>query len=275
MYSFIKIYNKPKYNKPKKDYIIIGSRNYKNIHLNAILDTFQKNMRCNMNLAGHNNGTKIDEHILNAHVYDYKFKRKNNNYENLFDKKYIQEFNSFDKSKWSKVYKQDYTATSKFNHYLRRNKCHQFKSNVMRVGYNGIWNILKSGQYNIFVHGFSIIGDDPKRGLLNNEKNTSSCHDIISEQKCLVDLHNKNIIDATMCCLLDKETPYFDCKIIIPKPPVLLLFLKHFNSIKLVNLNNPKSITSLKNELYRKSQKKISWKEQPDISTITFYSLKI
>ena len=76
-----------------------------------------------------------------------------------------------------------------------------------------------------------------------------------------------------MCCLLDKETPYFDCKIIIPKSPILLLFLKHFNNIKLTNLNNTKSIT-LKNELYRKSQKKISWKEQPDISTITFYSIE-
>ena len=53
-------------------------------------------------------------------------------------------------------------------------------------------------------------------------------------------LHNKNIIDATMCCLLDKETPYFDCKIIIPKSPILLLFLKHFNNIKLINNNKIK-----------------------------------
>ena len=51
--------------------IIIGSKGYKNINLNNIIDTFDKNLRFNMSLPYHNNGTKCDELLCNNHVYKF------------------------------------------------------------------------------------------------------------------------------------------------------------------------------------------------------------
>ena len=92
------------------DHLVIGSRPYDNIELNDIIDTFEKNIRLNMSLPNENNGTKIDEQFLNNHVYDYTINNKKHyrtKYINILNKESIDKYDSFDKTKWSKIYCQN------------------------------------------------------------------------------------------------------------------------------------------------------------------------
>ena len=240
------------------NYIIIGSRPYDNIELNFILDFFEKNIHCNMSLPNNNNGTKIDELFLNVHVYDYTMceddtlkKNKRRNYVNMFNEEYVKKYDDFDKSRWVKIYKQNNRDIFYMNNWLTQNNLELIKSNVLRVGFNAIWMLMKRGKINIFVHGFSLSGDHKKRDMNINLPNTSKCHDVESEQKCLINLHNLNYIDATMCCLEDYTIPTFDCQHIKPKSSVLLLFLKKIGIITLINYFDDMEIENMKKEVLR------------------------
>ena len=68
--------------------LIIGSKPLKNINIDDILDSFEKNIRFNFNIPNNNNGTKQCIRIMNNHTYFNKSdkelinsinKTKNNN----------------------------------------------------------------------------------------------------------------------------------------------------------------------------------------------------
>ena len=211
-----------------------------------------------MSLPNNNNGTKIDELFLNVHVYDYTMceddtlkKNKRRNYVNMFNEEYVKKYDDFDKSRWVKIYKQNNRDIFYMNNWLTQNNLELIKSNVLRVGFNAIWMLMKRGKINIFVHGFSLSGDHKKRDMNINLPNTSKCHDVESEQKCLINLHNLNYIDATMCCLEDYTIPTFDCQHIKPKSSVLLLFLKKIGIITLINYFDDMEIENMKKEVLR------------------------
>ena len=70
--------------------------------------------------------------------------------------------------------------------------------------------------------------------------NCSRFHNIETEQKCLINLHNHNYLDATLCCLEDTKLPTFDCQYIEPKLQILLLFLKKIGIIQFKNCKQNK-----------------------------------
>ena len=127
---------------------------------------------------------------------------------------------------------------------------------VLRVGFNSIWMLIKNKTKTIFVHGFSLTGDHKKKDMNVNFSNTSNAHNVLSEQRCLQTLHEKNILDATMCSLEDNDIPTFDCTHIKPKKEVLLLFLKKFGVITITNFFNDDIIEQLKNEVNRLSEER-------------------
>lgn len=241
------------------NYVVIGSRPYNNISLNFTLDLFEKNIHCNQLLPNNNNGTKIDEVYLNGHVYDYTMlskddeerKRRRKGYVNMFNEEYVKKYDDFDISRWVKIYRQNHKDKSEMNIWLKKKKLELIKSPILRTGFNAIWMLMKRGKINIFVHGFSLSGDHKKLSMNKNLPNTSDCHDVKSEQKCLINLHNLNYIDATMCCLEDNVIPTFDCKHIKPKLTVLLLFLKQTGIITLINYFDDKEIENIKKEVLR------------------------
>lgn len=247
------------FEKLKTNYVVIGSRPYYNIHLNGILDIFEKNIRCNMSLPNHNNGTKIDEQFLNVHVFEYTMNCDNGNksqrrkgYLEMFNDEYVKEYDNFDITRWVKVYRQNNSDIHFMNKWLKEKQIPTIKENVLRVGMNAIWMLLNKNDVNIYIHGFSLQGDHKKRGLINeNMKNTSHCHDIVTEQRCLINLHNLNYLDATLCSLEDHHIPTFDCGNIKPKKEVLLFFLKQFGIVTLTNFYKSDVIAEMKNELLR------------------------
>jgi len=224
-----------------KDFLVIGSRPYNNLELNDIIDTFKKNIRLNMSLPNENNGTKIDEQFLNCHVYEYTIhnnKKNRDAYINILNKDCINKYDSFDKSKWTKIHCQNNSDIREINMFLKDNNLEQINEQVLRVGFNAIWMLMKRKNVKIFVHGFSLNGHVKKRFMNPKLPNCSSCHNIETEQRCLINLHKHHYLDATLCCLEDIKLPTFDCQYIKPKLPMLLLFL---TKVGIIQLNHYKS----------------------------------
>lgn len=133
----------------KLNYVVIGSRPYYNIHLNEILNIFEKNIRCNSSLPNRNNGTKIDEQFLNVHVFEYTMgcnnackSKQRIKYVEMFNDEYFKEYDNFDVSRWSKVYCQNNTDIRFMNRWLKENQIPPIKGAALRVGMNAIWMLL-------------------------------------------------------------------------------------------------------------------------------------
>ncbi len=248
----------------KENYLIIGSRPYYNIKLNNIIDIFKKNIRMNMLIPTKDNncGTIIDEQILNTHVYPYTFflkgKQKLASRENyiktgMITKKYIEEYDNFDKTKWSKVIKQNHSDIKYFNYFLKRNNfINYYKGPIIRMGYSAIYYAIQNNKYNIYVHGFSLGKIIHKKQFqMNSNNKVSSCHHSASEQKVLLELHNKNIVDATMCLLEDESLPTFNCQYIKPKLNILFIFLKMYGILILKNYYNNEELNIFLDESNR------------------------
>jgi len=227
------------------NYIIIGSKYYKNIQLDNLLDTFNKNIRCNICIPGNNCGTKIDEYFFNNHVYDNitnKITNFVNNYKHIYDKNILEKFIIWinnNKYNITKIYNNNNfnKIFQEINNFLKENKITQLKK-PPRVGYISIFNAIKSNKYsnNIFVFGFSLCNYDTKIGYIGPLK-TSDSHDSNSEQQVLIQLHNKKFIDASLCCLTDNSIPELDCEIILPTINTIQIILQHFTTCYLININ--------------------------------------
>tara|TARA_B110000008_G_scaffold85503_2_gene87314 strand:- start:7211 stop:7633 length:423 start_codon:yes stop_codon:yes gene_type:complete len=133
----------------KLNYVVIGSRPYYNIHLNEILNIFEKNIRCNMSLPNRNNGTKIDEQFLNGHCFEYTMNcddahksKQRIKYVEMFNNEYVKEYDNFDASRWVKVYCQNNTDILFMSKWLKENQIPPIKETVLRVGMNAIWMLL-------------------------------------------------------------------------------------------------------------------------------------
>jgi hypothetical protein len=245
------------------NYIIIGSRYYKNIEVNNLLDKFNNNIRFNVCIPGNNCGTKIDEHFLNNHLYNNVIINNNKttlrNYtvdNKMYTKESLQNFISWsnrNKNKWTKIYNNNnyHTIYKNMNNYFKKQGLTQLKKPA-RVGYIGIYNsLINYSNKKIFVFGFSLSGYDNKFDYLGELK-TSICHDAISEQSILIQMHNKKLIDASLCCLKDETIPTLDCKIILPSIYIIQLLLKCFEIIILTNVDEKNQNAILLVDLLKK-----------------------
>lgn len=131
----------------------------------------------------------------------------------------------------------------------------QFTGQVMRIGYSAILYAIKNNINNIYVSGFGI----KKKELLkkkNNElvniyeKNKDGCHNYNSEIEILIELHKHNIIDATMCTLVDNNLPTFDCSYFNLKYKIIGLFFIEYGIS--IFINKYKS-NDIKNEIKERS----------------------
>ena len=103
------------------------------------------------------------------------------------------------------------------------------------MGYVGIYFLLSKNIKPIFVFGFSIKNHDLKYGYSN--KKIGNCHDHDSEQKILIELHKKKLIDATLCLLLDVEEPTLLGNVFEPRNEIIELILKFYEKCYIVDLS--------------------------------------
>ena len=229
--------------------VIIGNKNYKNLKLNNILDSFNNNIRFNFGLPNNNNGTKFDNIVLNNHVFEYAKKsleEKINKYCEFFSisEQHISNFHN-NLNKYKIIIKQT-NDWKHFNIFLNNINCPYNFTHLPRVGYIKLMNFIINKK-RVFVYGFSIenIYDEHlyvknlKYGNQNEDHIKRTGHNWDTEIKILYWLHNNNFIDATLCFLVDTEIPTINCKFIKPTVEIITTILKYYPTCILKDyLNN-------------------------------------
>ena len=258
--------------------ILIGSKPYK-LELNNIIDNFEKLIRFNMATNNNNNGTKESLYqIINIHVYNNIINDNRNifieKYNNYVKKKHIENF--FDKFKNSDKIKYIHNnGTDLMRHILKELDININITKQLKVGY-GI--IAENIQNNIFSY---LIGYSINIEKINiNEKTfyhkecikqlSSDCHNINIEIDILQKLHNKNVIDCTLCLLDNQyELPLLDCKFIKPKKEMIFLLLKEYGICILENYFENEIIENLQTEhdnIFNNYKSKIDILDKEDCS---------
>jgi hypothetical protein len=240
--------------------IIIGSKPYRNINLNNLIDNnFEKFYRMNMAIPNNNNGTKDSTaQILNCHVYDYYINNKSlNEWGKKYKRKYLKNIKFLENffiyihsEKIKNIVYNRKNNTGPFRNFLKKNKIKIKIRKELRCGYGAIYNLLDRN-IKPYIIGFSL--DNDCETYYNKNKKIKN-HDVETEIKLLKGLHNRNFIDATFCLLEDIPIPTMDCSIIYPNILPLTFILNEYSIIFLRKVDNDekkliKLINSLKNEL--------------------------
>ena len=223
----------------KESVIICGSKKYKNIYFDSLVDSFDVVVRHNwlMNINGY--GKKIsDLQVCNCHIY-------NNFVVKDYNRKYILEH--YKKTKITSDYFDtyvDYLKTCKKVVYFENNNTHLLNyvpssvvlSKQPRSGIASILQFVLLG-YKPFLIGYSLFSEDFKKhatiSVDINEQNKS--HNLNEEIKFLIDLHNRGLVDASFCTIVDnKEDIVLDDSLIKPTTEAIT-FLEKIG----VNKNDP------------------------------------
>lgn len=238
--------------------IIIGNKPYYNLKLNAIIDNFNHNIRCNFGLPNYNNGTKKCVQYLNCHVYDNVNKNNIIGYvkQTNSNEEYILNFiESFDKKDYKHIFKQNVHSGPVYNNYLNSINCPYIFTKHPRLGCNALFDTLlqRNGtsaflknvnvDKNMYLSHFSLTNENNQIDHLYNVNRIPwNGHDINDEINIIKWLHNNNKIDATLCNLKDNDLPTFDCSIIKPSIYITHLLLKEYGICILENFFDDKTV---------------------------------
>ena len=198
--------------------IICGSRKYKDINFDKIVDNFDTIIRNNMLLPNNNYGTKNSNiQVLNCHINQY-YKQKTYEGKNVTPEESIS------------VYKDEFDVSEdhirKFFDYLELDSVEfkHFENNNTRLmiellNYHGIPHELRAqircGLSYIaecinlgikpFLIGFSLDSNYALNKQYCNIDGKGICHDIESEIDLIKKLHTLGFVDATFCTIEDSE----------------------------------------------------------------------
>lgn len=199
----------------KNDIITCGSRGYKNIKLDNVVDQFGHIIRHNMLMHGQGYGKRYSsQQVLNNHI--------NNNLTNKTEKQFIDtyiksskginvnkkqlcEFYKFFKSNMQKI-----TYYAGNNTKLMKDLLNHFKIKIeipkqIRVGVGSIAQFVNERK-KPYVIGFSLSENDFSTHVYNNRgmKFDKECHNLSCEIKIIKALHERELIDASLCAINDE-----------------------------------------------------------------------
>lgn len=214
--------------------LIVGNKNYKNLDIGVVIDSFDSIKRCNMSLPMGKNGTKFGSLGLCCHLYTNLIVNpitKNEFYKkyHMYKEKEIDIFfENFDISKFNSCYYEQ-SDISFSNSFLSAIGCPHRFAKQPRTGYASIIDSLtKKNQ--VVVCGFTIVKEETRDSWYVKENmGDSECHDSASEIEVLRWLHANNIVDASLCLLKDEETISFIENDLKPTPFIMELLELHYN----------------------------------------------
>ena len=241
--------------------IICGSKPYKNINFNNLIDNYYtKIYRINMNIPNDNSiyGKRNSNYqYLNLHVYE-KYKNKFNlhnwlsNYK-LEKPEHIEKFydyinNNDNKNTFYQLNDPRSNNTKLINNILLKYKSqYRFKNKISRCGLGLIAQKINDNDYPTII-GFSLINDTLDNSYYRKENIIGDCHDAELEKKIIVFLHDIDLIDATLSSLKDYSLPLIDCNILKPKINSLINILKCYGICIFENFYNEEYIIKFNNE---------------------------
>jgi len=203
--------------------IIIGNKPYKKMRVNKLLDSFAGNVRCNMGIPKENNGLIKDELALCSHMFD-NFVKQKMGWEDIveyskaeYKEEYLRYFyDNFSIKDYKSVWYADASKVSgRYNDFLKSSGCPYRFNKQPRTGFVCVLEKILSGCCP-FVFGFSITEETRKSYYVKDfvfqkEDDNRSCHSKQDEVKILRWLHEKKLIDATLCMLKDENFPILEC----------------------------------------------------------------
>ena len=149
--------------------IVIGNKPYKNLQVNKLLDSFAKNIRCNMGIPKENNGSIKDELALCSHIYD-NFVKQKMGWEDIveyskaeYKEEYLRYFyDNFSIKDYKSVWYADASyVNGRYNNFLKSIECpYRFKTRP-RTGFVCLLELILNKE-KPFVFGFSITKETRK-----------------------------------------------------------------------------------------------------------------
>jgi len=223
------------------EFLIIGSKPYKELQLNNLFDSFPRNIRCNFSLPNNNNGSICDQLGLCNHLY-LNLIRKNISKEKFkelyqeYREDYIDYFyENFDK--YRKSYKNIFHAefkTRKHNKFLRNINCPFKFTKIPRTGYTLIMDQLIAKNF-IYVSKFSIKEETRVSHYVKESFYESKYHEAQDEIKILRWLHKNEFVDATLCLLEDNVIPTLKLNGLIPSTNITKRLNSIYGGYKVIN----------------------------------------
>ena len=199
-----------------KEIVVIGNKPYKNLKLNKILDSFNRNARCNMSAPNLNNGTKHDVWGLCAHMYDKIIKdpvSEDNLVQTYQDRFYPESIRQFyqmvDTTKYSQIVDVldlgfGWETKKGCNKILSEIGCPFRFSKDPRMGYVFMFYYLKQ-DYKVYISNWSVTSEPRVSYYIKPDFYESIHHHAPDEIKILRWLHSEGIVDASLCLLEDKK----------------------------------------------------------------------
>ena len=191
--------------------IIIGNKPFSSLALDPVIDSFDRNCRCNLGIPYKNNGTKFNLLYLCSHLYNTLVCRAVSKQVFINDPGYLPVYKKnhmdFFYDNWDKyapplvkLADNGRPNTLRFNQFLNKLGCPFTFSKLPRTGYVAIFDFLSKG-YEVFVSHCSIIQEDRVSHYVKEGNYESDCHSKREELLILEWLHKNNHIDASLCLL--------------------------------------------------------------------------
>jgi len=195
------------------NFIVCGSRKYKNRNFDSLVDSFDTIVRHNMLLPNNNYGKRnSDFQVLNSHIAQYHAQQIDLSEwitiytkEFLITKAHIEFFYEYLKLDTVKFQNFENNNTRLMKHVLSKHGIEHTIKKQIRCGIGSIASCIDEG-IKPFLIGFGL----QKEFLLNKQftdkEGTGHCHDVCSEAELIKKLHKADLVDATFCCIEDKST---------------------------------------------------------------------
>lgn len=195
-------------------YICCGSKRYKNIDLSKIVDYFEYIARHNMLINNTIYGKKPSNfQILNCHMYDSVIQKKTSKEDFIslyFEScgtpiKIIEDFYEYmNNDNITEYLFYQNNNTNKLKDILKKHNFNEEIKLQLRCGFGHIAELI-SKNIKPFIIGYSLDENENKCHLYNNKPVNLTCHSPDLEIKIIKYLHDKELIDATFCCINDNK----------------------------------------------------------------------
>ena len=214
--------------------ILCGSKKYKNINFDQLVDSFDVVVRHNWLSDTHGYGKKpADIQVLNGHMYDH-WVIKNFNLDRI-KKRYA----SYGQNSDTIIpYKEYITNCKEAQKYFSKSRRVLKKLNIFggfgagpRCGICSVLKYVEMG-HKPFLIGYSLSLEEFSRHATNsthNIKSGSSYHRIQDEIVLLKELHFRGLIDASFCTIRDTVSLELDTGILTPTKESINILSKIYN----------------------------------------------
>ena len=203
--------------------IICGSKKHQLHDLDKIVDSFDVVVRNNMLLHDNGYGKRLaDIQVMNAHVYNfYKQRISLSQWQEIYCSEYgskpdhVEKFYDFiNEPKETKFAYYGNNNTELLAHILHQNNISVKINKQIRCGLSHVAECIHKGE-KPFLVGFSITSEENTSHTFNLDKKVafSVHHETNNEIEIIKQLHEKGLVDASLCALISTDPIEFSDQI--------------------------------------------------------------